>query len=170
MSEAVTTYRRLSERPARDYATGVWTRRIRSISLAVMIVGVGAGLIALPFLPAQIPTRFGFAGEADAWGSKQSLLGLLLLWAALQTSMHQLSRRPRLVNYPGPVTSANVQRLYRAGEQMMVWISAAVAVTFLGIVGMTLGLPAVALAIVGLVGTLVATFGGIARLNSASWA
>ncbi|GMA29356.1 DUF1648 domain-containing protein [Arenivirga flava] len=168
MSDDVITYRRFSERPARDYVTGAWTRRIRSTSMALMIAGVAAGLVALPFLPEEIPTHFGFTGEADAWGSKWSLLGMLALWAVMQIGMDALSRHPRLINFPGPLTSANAQRLYRVGEQMLVWLSASLAIVFLGIVGMVLGLPTVALAMIGLVGTLVATFGGIARLGNAS--
>ncbi len=168
MSEAVTTYRRFSERPARDYATGAWTRRIRSAALTLMIAAVAAGLIALPFLPDEIPTHFGFTGEANAWGPKWSLVIVLVLWAALQTGLDVLSRHPRFYNYPAPLTSANVQRLYLLGEQMMVWLSASLALVFLGIVGMMLGQPTVALAIIGLVGTIVATFGGIIRLGNAS--
>jgi len=168
MSEAVITYHRLGERPARDYITGVWTRRIRSASLAVTVGGVGAGLVALPFLPAEIPTHFGFTGEADAWGPKWSLAIVLALWAALQVGLDVLSRHPRLYNYPAPLTSANVQRLYRVGEQMMVWLCACVAIMFLGVVGMVLGLPSNALSIFALVGTIVACFGGIIRLSNAS--
>lgn len=169
MSGAVVTYRRLGDRPGREYVTGVWTRRIRSASRIAMIAGTTAGLVALPFLPAEIPTHFGFTGEADAWGPKWSLVIVLALWAALQVGLDLLSRHPRLFNYPAPLTSENVQRLYRAGEQMVVWLCACVAVMFLGVVGMVLGLPTNPLAIVALVGTLVACFGGIIRLGNASW-
>ncbi len=168
MSEAVVTYRRLGERPGREYGTGVWTRRIRSAALVAMIAGVAAGLAAMPFLPAEIPTHFGITGEADAWGSKWSLVVLLVLWAVLQVGLDVLSRHPRLFNYPAPLTSANVQRLYRAGEQMLVWLCACVAAMFLGIIGMVLGLPTFALAVVALIGTLVACFGGIIRITNAS--
>ncbi len=168
MSGAIVTYRRLGDRPGREYVTGAWTRRIRSAALVAMIAGVAVGLVAMPFLPAEIPTHFGITGEADAWGSKWSLVVLLVLWAVLQVGLDVLSRHPRLFNYPAPLTSANVQRLYRAGEQMLVWLSACVAAMFLGIIGMVLGLPMVALTVVALIGTLVACFGGIIRITNAS--
>lgn len=168
MSERVVVYRRYGDRPARDYVTGVWTRRIRSASLALMVGGVVAALAALPSLPAEIPMHFGFTGEADAWGPKWSLTIVLALWAALQIGLDVLSRHPRLYNYPAPLTSANVQRLYRIGEQMMVWLCACIAIMFLGAVGMVLGLPSNALSIIALVGTIVACFGGIIRLSNAS--
>ena len=97
-----------------------------------------------------------------------SLAIVLALWAALQVGLDVLSRHPRLYNYPAPLTSANVQRLYRVGEQMMVWLCACVAIMFLGVVGMVLGLPSNALSIMALVGTIVACFGGIIRLSNAS--
>jgi uncharacterized membrane protein len=165
VSEPV-VYRRLAERPQRDYETGAWTRRIRTGSLALAILGVVAGLVALPFLPDEIPVHFGITGEADRWGSRWELLVILGVWVVVQVGMDLLSRHPRLVNFPGPLTSENVQRLYRAAERMLVHMGAGVALIFAGLVGEMAGAPLLWLVIVGLVAMLAGMIAGFAKLSS----
>jgi len=154
MSEPVVVYRRYGERPARDYVTGVWTRRIRWASIGLMVVGVVAGL-------------GGLAGGVDG-SSPWELLGMLALWVVTQVGIDLLSRHPRAVNYPTVLTSRTVQRVYREGERMLVVVGAASSLCFAGGVGMTLGAPGLPLMIGGLVLMFVGMIVGVVRLGNVS--
>lgn len=154
MSEPVVIYRRYGDRPARDYVTGVWTRRIRRASIGLMAVGVIAGLGAL-------------AVGVDG-GSRWRLLGMLALWVVTQVGIDLLSRHPRAVNYPTVLTSRTVQRAYREGERMLVVVGAASALCFAGGVGMTLGAPGLPLMIGGLVLMFAGMIVGVVRLGNVS--
>ena len=105
------------------------------------------------------------------------LAGVML---AISVLMAWLSTKPNALNYPGDITEANAQRIYREGERMMVWVLVSVAVLYLGIVLQTFAgvgadagagagegaAPAAGqtLLVVGLVGMLASTLVGIARL------
>lgn len=123
---------KLKDRPVRTYATGVVTRALRYGAL----VGVAALGVYVAFtygeLPDTVPTHFDFTGEADDWGSKSTVLILLAINIAMVGLMTWLSARPRWFNYPGDITEANAQFMYREGERMMVWLSLALVVVFYG--------------------------------------
>jgi len=63
----------------------------KTIIYALMLLSLAAGIIALPFLPEQIPAHYNAAGQVDRWGSRYEtlifpamtvLIGLIMLAAS----------------------------------------------------------------------------------------
>ena len=73
-------------------------------------------------LPQQIPTHFGVDGQADAFGSRWSLLSLPIVAVALYSLMTVVARRPSAFNYPVRVTPANRSRLQSLALDMIAWL------------------------------------------------
>ena len=70
-------------------------------------------------LPERIPTHFNAAGEADAFGGKQSLWALPVVAAVLFVGLSVLNRFPHLFNYLQPITQENALRQYTIGTRLI---------------------------------------------------
>ncbi|HJC60296.1 MAG TPA: DUF1648 domain-containing protein [Candidatus Dietzia intestinigallinarum] len=152
------------KRPAPDYVTGPVTQVLRIASLLGIVALTAYVLVRYPSLPDVVPTHFDFRGEPDAFGSRSSLLWLVGVMTGLGALVAWLSTKPNLFNYPGEITEANAQRLYREGERMMVWVLAGLAVVYLGVCLQILADAGATVVIVGLVLLLGSTLAGIVRL------
>ena|SRR5690625_4725802 len=157
-----------SRRPERTYETDrvtIWARRAAILFTA--IVTVCAGLV-YAFGPEIVPVLFDFEGEPDAFDDRSAVLVLALVFVALITGMLWLSRHPRALNYATEVTVDNAQGLYRAGEQMLVWMGASTAVLFAGILCATLETPgSVIMLVLGGVGIALSLAVGLGRIAKA---
>ena len=153
-----------STRPAPDHTTGPVTRVLRVVSL----LGIAALTVYIlwryPALPDVVPVHFNFTGEADGFGGRSSVLWLAGVMTAMGVLIGWLSTKPHVLNYPGDITEANAQRIYREGERMMVWTLASLVVVYLGIVLQTFAQAGPAVLVVGLIALLASTLGGIVRL------
>lgn len=65
-----------------------------------------------PTLPDVIPTHFGFSGEADGWGSKNTLIVLFATNIGLYLMMTVLTFFPHTFNYVVEITEKNVREQY----------------------------------------------------------
>lgn len=155
-------------RPARSYATDALTRAVRVVAL-LFVVGI-AGWLALryPSLPDIVPTHFDISGTPDGWSDKSSVLLLVAVFPALSVGIGWLSTKPRLLNYPVPITESNAQRVYREGERMLVWLLVPMAALFAGIALSQASLPGTPLLWVGTGGILIVIAVGVVRLLRAS--
>lgn len=63
-------------------------------------------------VPDQIPIHFNFKGEADAYGGKGALIGLIVLAWVLFISITVSIKFPNTWNMPVKVTAENRNRLY----------------------------------------------------------
>ncbi|MFZ4560970.1 MAG: DUF1648 domain-containing protein [Saprospiraceae bacterium] len=70
-------------------------------------------------LPEHIPTHFNAAGEADAFGGKQSLLALPVVATVLFVGLSILNRFPHLFNYLQPITQENALQQYTIATRMI---------------------------------------------------
>ncbi|MGN0095330.1 MAG: DUF1648 domain-containing protein [Corynebacterium sp.] len=104
------------------------------MSVAVAGVITVLVLVRYPGLPDTIPVHFGLGGEADAWGSKTTVLFLSLIMLVCIGGTFWASRHPdaRWMNYPKDVTEDNAQRLYRAGEKSLVWLNVGLVAIYAG--------------------------------------
>ena len=152
------------QRPAPDYVSGPVTRGLRVVSLISVVALTLVVLVRYPSLPETVPTHFDFSGEADGFGSRSSVLWLAGGAVVLGAFMAWLSTRPQVFNYPGEITEANAQRMYREGERLMVWVLAGTAVVYLGIVLQTLTETGAAVLVVGLVVLLGSPLAGLVRM------
>lgn len=153
-----------TRRPAPDYTTGPVTRVLRVGSLLGIVALTAYILWQYPTLPETVPTHFDFQGEADDFGSRSSVLWLAGVMTVMGVLIGWLSTKPHVLNYPGDITEANAQRIYREGERMMVWTLASLVVVYLGIVLQTFAQAGPAVLVVGLIALLASTLGGIVRL------
>jgi uncharacterized membrane protein len=135
--------------------------------LAWGVFAAAAVLLAVryPSLPARVPVHYDATGTPDRWGSPASIWWLLALWLGVQVLLSLLARAPHVHSYPVDVTEENAPRLYRASQEMLVHVSVATAVIFVGIVLDTLGSDAYLWCVpLGLVGMFGATVVGVARI------
>lgn len=141
----------------------IWLRRLSTVATVLVTVLV---LVRYRALPDTIPVHFDFSGEADDWGPRTTVLFLSLLMVACIGGSLWASRHPdsSWFNYPKEVTEENAQQLYRAGEQLMVWLSVALVWIYAGM-SLTLftGFNATAAVGPGLIVLLVSTGAGIVK-------
>ena len=151
-------------RPAPDYATGAVTHGLRVTSLLGIAVLTAYLLVRYPSLPEVVSTHLDFSGQPEDFGSRTSVLWLAGMTLGMGALIAWLSTKPNVLNYPGDITEANAQRLYREGERMMVWVLAGLAVVYLGIVLLTFAETGSAVIVAGLVVLLGSTLAGMVRM------
>ena len=96
------------------------------IYLIMNIIGVLALLGSTLFviimwsqIPDQIPTHYNFAGEADGYGGKGSLIFMMVLAWFVFILITVLMRFPNTWNMPVKVTAENKARLYIITRAML---------------------------------------------------
>ena len=70
-------------------------------------------------IPDQIPTHYNFAGEADDYGGKGSLIFMMVLAWFMFILITILMRFPNTWNMPVKVTAENKSRLYSITKAML---------------------------------------------------
>ena len=84
----------------------------KTLYFVLMFLPLIITLVALPFLPEQIPAHYNFAGEIDRWGSKYEallfpattiLMGFFMLWMAKIAAKQEESgsNNEKIVFYTG---------------------------------------------------------------------
>lgn len=98
----------------------------KAVYLIINIIGVLALLgstlfviIMWPQIPDQIPTHYNFAGEADDYGGKGSLIFMMVLAWFMFILITVLMRFPNTWNMPVKVTADNKARLYSITRAML---------------------------------------------------
>jgi len=91
-------------------------------------------------LPDKVPTHFNFAGTADQWGSKYSLLLLVGVTFVLYVGLSILSRFPHIYNYAFAITEENRQRQYLLARQMVTALKAELISVFVFITWLTINM------------------------------
>ena len=107
------------------------------IYLIMNIIGVLALLGSTLFviimwsqIPDQIPTHYNFAGEADGYGGKGSLIFMMVLAWFMFILITVLMRFPNTWNMPVKVTAENKARLYSITRAMLEVIKMLVSLLF----------------------------------------
>lgn len=94
--------------------------RILDILTLLYVIGV---VIAIIFLwtkaPDTIPTHYGFNGQVDAYGSKNTVFILLGLLVGLYIIIRITSNYPNVFNYPIPITDLNREKQYNLAATFM---------------------------------------------------
>ena len=70
-------------------------------------------------LPDVIPTHFGISGEADGWGSKNTLFVLLVMSVVSYVTMTVLNFFPHIFNYTVEITEKNARAQYSNARSML---------------------------------------------------
>lgn len=140
-----------------------------AIAFGAVLTNAITTLTFWPRLPDQVPTHFTFSGEIDGWGSKNSLLWLVVAAVFIYGVLTVVARFPRWFNYPVRVTVENLHVQYRLARWLLSWIKAVSCwlLTGVGLISLAvalgiqepLGVSAQAYLVVLVMGGLVADLG-----------
>ncbi|HNX29323.1 MAG TPA: DUF1648 domain-containing protein [Syntrophomonadaceae bacterium] len=83
-----------------------------------------------PPLPVEIPTHFGFNGQPDTWGGKNSLLIILIVMLVFYVVFKLLERFPQFYNYMQPIKENNAAFQYLNGRMLIAFIKTEVVLIF----------------------------------------
>lgn len=84
-------------------------------------------LAAWPEIPDQVPQHFDASGQADAWGSKTTVLLLPAVNFVVFVMMTVVSRFPHISSVPVDVTPFNAPRVYRLIRFQTIWLKTVLA-------------------------------------------
>jgi hypothetical protein len=100
----------------------------------VMLLTLASSVALVVFewerIPESVPTHFDLEGRADAWSPKWMIVLLPGVPLAIFLVFKLLSRFPRLVNYPWPVTDEQRARLHPLTCEMLSCLSMTIGVAF----------------------------------------
>ena len=102
---------------------GIISEIVALIGLLLPIIYMAAVWSTIPDI---VPTHFGLSGQANAWGSKGSLLGLVGISIFIYILLTVTSKFPRAYNFPWPITEQNVEVQYKIGRSMVQTLKAEV--------------------------------------------
>jgi uncharacterized membrane protein len=87
-------------------------------------------------LPENIPLHFNLTGEADGFGSKQSILIIPIATLVIYLALTILERFPHKFNYMLEITAENAERQYRNMHYMMKILKVYIVFLFLYVTNM----------------------------------
>ena len=89
------------------------------VAAALLLTTIWTVWHAMSILPDRIPTHFNFQGEVDGYGTKSTLLLLLIPSTVIYAGLTALRSFPRIYNYPVRITPENAPRQYALAVRMM---------------------------------------------------
>ena len=81
-------------------------------------------------LPDKIPIHWNFAGKADGFGDKVSILPFSIVPTVLFLGMTILNKYPHVFNYPTAITEENALSQYRNATRMIRYLKFIIVVIF----------------------------------------
>lgn len=100
-----------------------WTKAqmlLALLSLTLLAVMFAQLASRWSFLPARVPTHFGFDGTIDGWGPKETLLGLPMIAATVcLVFLLVLNIPPSKWNMPCKIREENAPRVYSFTRSML---------------------------------------------------
>jgi len=81
-------------------------------------------------LPDIIPIHYNVAGEADGFGSKTTILTLLVIASIIFVGLTIVNRFPHILNYPTVITNENAQRQYTIATRLIRHLKLATVLIF----------------------------------------
>ena len=73
-------------------------------------------------IPNRIPQHFGFTGQPDAWGDKETLFFLPVVSGLLYLLLSIVSKYPHVFNYPVEITEKNAGEQYLLARLLLGWL------------------------------------------------
>lgn len=89
------------------------------LTLLYFIVSVITIIFLWMNAPDRIPTHYGFNGQVDAYGSKNTVFILLGLLVVVYIALRLISNYPNIFNYPIPITDSNREKQYNIAATFM---------------------------------------------------
>lgn len=88
-------------------------KSLEILALILLLGQIVYTAVLYPQLPSKIPTHFNFAGEADGWGGKGSIIVLVITTVGLYILLTVTMFFPRLWNVPVKITDQNRGIIFR---------------------------------------------------------
>ncbi|MGC6525320.1 MAG: DUF1648 domain-containing protein [Flavobacteriaceae bacterium] len=96
--------------------TDLWIDRFSFLLFFIIWLSV---FVYYPDLPDEIPTHFNGRGQADAFGSKQSIWVLMGVFSSIFIGIYILNKYPHLHNYTVKITEENALKNYRFSTRVL---------------------------------------------------
>ncbi len=97
-------------------STDLWIDRFSFLLFFIIWLNV---FVYYPDLPNEIPTHFNGRGQADAFGSKQSIWILMGVFSSIFIGIYILNKYPHLHNYTVKITEENALKNYRFSTRVL---------------------------------------------------
>lgn len=97
-------------------STDLWIDRFSFLLFFIIWLSV---FVYYPDLPNEIPTHFNGRGQADAFGSKQSIWILMGVFSSIFIGIYILNKYPYLHNYTVKITEENALKNYRFSTRFL---------------------------------------------------
>ena len=97
-------------------STDLWIDRFSFLLFFIIWLSV---FVYYPDLPNEIPTHFNGRGQADAFGSKQSIWILMGVFSSIFIGIYILNKYPHLHNYTVKITEENALKNYRFSTRIL---------------------------------------------------
>ncbi|MGB0769202.1 MAG: DUF1648 domain-containing protein [Flavobacteriaceae bacterium] len=97
-------------------STDLWIDRFSFLLFFIIWLSV---FVYYPDLPNEIPTHFNGRGQADAFGSKQSIWVLMGVFSSIFIGIYILNKYPHLHNYTVKITEENALKNYRFSTRVL---------------------------------------------------
>ncbi|MEI3613987.1 DUF1648 domain-containing protein [Pseudogracilibacillus sp. SO30301A] len=153
----------LNNHPKVPFSVNKWVYVLNSISIICIVGSIIYIVFAYQHLSDTIPIHFNTQGDADNWGSKNTVFIMPGITIILFVGIYFLSKFPHFYNYTVEVTEENAPRIYTEAnlfmtiinlEIVLIFTLASVDITgdFLGVwfVGVVFGVPLVTLVVFAL--------------------
>ncbi len=111
---------------------------LETVSIVALLSLLVFTLLFWPGAPPKTPSHFGWSGLPDAWDAKGMLPTMVYLTVCLFILFSVLSRFPRVINFPVPVTEANSKAQLQLRFSAIIWIKTELVIftAYIGIQGM----------------------------------
>ena len=110
-------------------------KKIQTISNIISIILIAVYIIFLLFtwgsIPDIVPTHFNFSGNADSYGSKSTLIFILIIMVAVFTLIAIAERFPGTWHFPVEITDENRDGLFQIGTYMLAAIKLLIVCLFI---------------------------------------
>lgn len=97
-------------------STDLWIDRFSFLLFFIIWLSV---FVYYPDLLNEIPTHFNGRGQADAFGSKQSIWILMGVFSSIFIGIYILNKYPHLHNYTVKITEENALKNYRFSTRVL---------------------------------------------------
>ena len=100
------------------------------LSIAAILFSIGYFAFQWSSLPVKMPIHFNAQGEADGYGSKYVLFGLVIIPIILYIGFTVLRNYPHKFNYPMPITERNAAHHYQVSIMLLSWLKLEIIILF----------------------------------------
>ncbi len=132
-------YRPAMARPTLRLPWTAGEKALEVVALAGVAGVLGLAVVGWRSPHGLVPTHFGIAGRADAWGGRWSLLVLPAIALVMYVALTLLARVPHQLNYLVQITERNAAAQYRNARSLLLWTKAELAWLFAYLSWQTVG-------------------------------